>query len=93
MLARNPSRVPPGNAQLSIVKGNARDYRRVLQVVAGCDAVLSTLGATDKHDADIRHAGTANIIAAMRETGFAAWWCWAGFTFHSMEIPTTWGAS
>jgi putative NADH-flavin reductase len=69
VLARNPSRVPPGDAQLSIVEGNVKDYRSVLQTVGACDAVLSTLGTTDRHDPDLRQTGTANIIAAMHEAG------------------------
>ena len=69
VLARTPSKIPGGSARLTIVEGNVRDRAAVNQTLWGCDAVLSTLGATDKHDPDVRRTGTANIIAGMHESG------------------------
>lgn len=66
-LARNPAKVPRRDGILTVVKGDVRDYASVEQTVAGCGAVLSTLGAADKNDADVRRAGTENIATAMRE--------------------------
>jgi uncharacterized protein YbjT (DUF2867 family) len=66
-LVRTPSKLPSHSSQLTLVQGNVRDPAAVNRTLDGCDAVLSTLGATDKHDPDVRRTGTANIIAAMHE--------------------------
>lgn len=68
-LARAPSKLPAGHPRLTVVHGNVKDASAVRQTVAGTDAVLSTLGATDRHDPDVRRVGTANILAAMHEHG------------------------
>jgi uncharacterized protein YbjT (DUF2867 family) len=78
-LARTPSKLPGAHPQLSIVEGNVRDQESVRLTVTGCQAVLSTLGATDKHDTDIRRVGTANIIAAMHESRVARLVALGGF--------------
>jgi putative NADH-flavin reductase len=67
-LARTPSKlaVPPG---LTVIAGDAKDPRAVRQTLDGCDAVLSTLGSTARHDQGVRGSGTANILAAMSECG------------------------
>lgn len=67
VLARTPAKLTQRTSRLSIVEGNVKDYDSVRRTVAGADAVLSSLGATDKHDPDVRRAGTANIIAAMHQ--------------------------
>jgi putative NADH-flavin reductase len=69
VLARTPSKLPANHPRLTAVQGNVRDLGAVKQTVAGTAAVLSTLGATDKHDPDVRRTGTANIITAMNEQG------------------------
>jgi nucleoside-diphosphate-sugar epimerase len=66
-LVRTPTKLPPQPAGSTVVQGDVRDLAAVSQTVLGCEAVLSALGATDKRDADVRRAGTANIVAAMRE--------------------------
>ena len=68
-LARTPSKLPAGQPRLTSVEGNVKDASVVSQTVAGADAVISTLGATDRNDPDVRRAGTANILAAMNEHG------------------------
>jgi putative NADH-flavin reductase len=68
VLARTPSKLA-ARAGLTIVAGDARDQPAVTRTVEGCEAVLSTLGSTDRHDQGIRATGTANILTAMRELG------------------------
>jgi putative NADH-flavin reductase len=69
VLARTPSKLSGRPARLTVVPGNVRDPAAVEQTLTDCEAVLSTLGATDKHDPDVRRAGTTNIIAGMHEHG------------------------
>jgi uncharacterized protein YbjT (DUF2867 family) len=69
VLARNPSKVPATHSQAVVVHGDVRDVAAVEETVRGCTAVLSTLGATDRRDPDVRRVGTANVIAVMREHG------------------------
>jgi putative NADH-flavin reductase len=66
-LVRTPSKLPRQHPKLTIVRGDVRDYAAVTNTVDGCHAVLSTLGTTDRHDPDVRRAGTANVLAAMHE--------------------------
>jgi putative NADH-flavin reductase len=68
VLARRPSKLT-ARAGLTVIAGDAKDPRAVSQTLDGCDAVLSTLGSTDRHDHGVRGSGTANILRAMRERG------------------------
>ncbi|MGH3264383.1 MAG: NAD(P)-dependent oxidoreductase [Trebonia sp.] len=83
-LARTPSKLPAGHPRLTVLHGNVKDASPVSQTAAGADAVLSTLGATDKNDSDIRRVGTANILAAMREHGIRRLVVMGGF---HLEFP------
>ena len=67
VMARTPSKLSGRSELLTVVTGNVRDRAAVGQTLTDCEAVLSTLGATDKHDPDVRRTGTANIIAGMHE--------------------------
>lgn len=69
VLARTPSKLPRQSERLTVVAGNVRDRAAVEQTLTDCEATLSTLGATDKHDPDVRRTGTANIIAGMHDHG------------------------
>ena len=73
VLARTPSKLSGRSERLTVVAGNVRDRAAVEQTLTDCEAVLSTLGATDKHDPDVRRTGTANIIAGMHEHGLPLW--------------------
>lgn len=79
VLARDPTKLPRERPRLDVVQGNVKDVSAVRQTVAGVDAVLSTLGATDKHDPDVRRVGTANILSAMHEHGIRRLVVMAGF--------------
>jgi len=69
VLARTPSKLPTRHPQLAVVEGTVKDAAAIGRTLTGCDAVLSALGATDKHDPDVRRTGTAKIIAGMHESG------------------------
>jgi putative NADH-flavin reductase len=69
VLVRNPSKLPTPHAAAVVVHGDVRDLGAVEETVQGCTVVLSALGASDRHDPDVRRVGTANIIAAMHEHG------------------------
>ena len=66
-LVRTPSKIPDQHPRLTVVPGDVRDLAAVKRTVDGCEAVLSTLGTTDRHDRDLRRAGTENVLAAMHE--------------------------
>jgi putative NADH-flavin reductase len=66
-LVRTPSKIPDQSPGLTVVQGDVRDLAAAEETVDGCDAVLSTLGATDKHDSDLRRVGIENVLTAMRE--------------------------
>jgi putative NADH-flavin reductase len=68
-LARNPSRLPAGDGRLEVEGGDVMDPAAVRRTIGGCDAVLSTLGATAKDHPHTRRTGTANILSAMRDVG------------------------
>jgi putative NADH-flavin reductase len=67
VLARDPSGVSLTDPRLEVVPGDALDPVTVKQTVAGCDAVLTTLGGYG--DAVSVSQGTENIVAAMRAAG------------------------
>ncbi len=66
-LVRTPSKLPRQHRRLTVVHGDVRDLAAVKHTVHGCDAVLSTLGTSDRHDVDLRRAGTGNVLAAMHD--------------------------
>ncbi len=65
-LVRDPSRLADRAGDLDVVSGDVRDPDAVARTLAGCDAVLSTLGAGRGDDPATRRIGTANIVDAMR---------------------------
>jgi putative NADH-flavin reductase len=86
-LVRTPSNLDVEHARLAVVEGNVKDPLAVKRTVVGCDAVLSTLGATAKDDPDTRRTGTANIMAAMREAGIRRLVVMGGFHLHFAGDP------
>ncbi len=61
-LVRDPAKLKLTHPQLTLVTGDATDPAAVLELVDGCDAVISAMGATDR--TDVCSAATANVIAA-----------------------------
>ena len=82
---RDPSRITARHERLDVVVGDAFDPGRVREAVAGNEAVVSVLGARKPSnplhprrpgDPDgVASAGSANIIAAMKEHGVRRFVC------------------
>lgn len=66
VLARNPSKLPPGKYSLTIQLGDALDADAVDDAVFGQDAVISALGLGSSPQPDALSRGVANIVAAMQ---------------------------
>lgn len=83
--ARNPSRMSARHGRLRVVVGDASDAGKVHEAVAGNEAVISVLGS--RQPSNPLHprrpgdphgpvsAGSANIIAAMKEHGLRRFVC------------------
>jgi uncharacterized protein YbjT (DUF2867 family) len=91
VLVRNPSKLPMSHAAAVVVRGDVRDMAAVQETVKDCAAVLSTLGATDRRDPDLRRVGTANIIAAMQEHGLRRLIVMGGFHLRFPGDPNNLG--
>jgi putative NADH-flavin reductase len=66
ILLRNPEKFQIKNSLIEIIKGDARNYDDILLLLAGCDAVISTLGQP-QGEPPIFSEAAANIIRAMNE--------------------------
>ena len=66
-VTRRPHAFPLAGPELTVAEADARDASAVRPLVAGVDAVVSTLGVTFTREAvDTYSVGTGNIVAAMR---------------------------
>lgn len=72
VLARNPARLPQGQATIRVVQGDARDPAAVTEALSGAEAVVQTLGVgglgTGKPD-DLVPTATRLILAGMKAQG------------------------
>ena len=69
-VTRQPGDFPLRDPHLTVAGLDVRDGAAVREVVAGADAVLSTLGVSfTREPVDTYSVGTANIVAAMHFTG------------------------
>jgi putative NADH-flavin reductase len=66
LLLRNPQDYEIPSPQIEVVKGDAREYRSVLLLLGGCQAIISTLGQP-RGETPIFSQATKNIIQAMTE--------------------------
>lgn len=68
-LARDPARIGIRHDRLRVMRGDVLDPATLASALAGCDAVVSALGATSKVRAHttLYSQGMRNIIEAMRE--------------------------
>lgn len=66
LLVRNPDRVQIQSPLIEVVHGNVSHYDTVLQLVEGCQAVISTLGLGQPNSAtSIFSQATKNVLRAM----------------------------
>lgn len=91
VLVRSPARLAATSDRLTVVHGNVRDADAVAETLDGCHGVMSTLGATDKGDPDVRRRGTANIIAAMDRAGIRRLVVMGGFHLDAPGDPNNLG--
>ncbi|MFC3157528.1 Putative NADH-flavin reductase [Chryseobacterium arachidis] len=68
LLLRNPENFTLGNPLIEIVKGDARNYDSINNLIKNCDAVISTLGQPAGEEPIFSDA-TKNIIKAMNAHG------------------------
>ena len=67
---RRPDDFPLSDPKLTVAAADVRDAAAVTEVVAGVDAVLSTLGVSFTREAvNTYSVGTGNIVAAMQSSG------------------------
>ena len=67
-VTRRPREFPLSGPGLTVAEADVRDASAVAPLVAGADAVISTLGVTfTREPVDTYSAGTANIVAGMRQ--------------------------
>jgi putative NADH-flavin reductase len=70
-LARDPARVEIQDERLAVIRGDVLDPATLAQAMAGCDAVVSSLGVTSAYrkPTTLYSAGMRHIIEAMRANG------------------------
>lgn len=66
LLLRNPDNFKITSPLIEVVAGDVRDYKSVLALVDGCQAVISTLGQP-KGEQTIFSQATKNVLRSMRE--------------------------
>ncbi|RWX02297.1 NAD(P)-dependent oxidoreductase [Flavobacterium cerinum] len=67
-LVRNPENFTIDNPLVEIVQGNAADYTTILDLIEGCDALISTLGlGIPASEKNIFSTATTNILRAMEQ--------------------------
>ena len=66
-LVRNPNRMSITGDQLQLTIGDVLNQDKVNDCIAGCDAVICSLGSTYKGPSDTTSVGTQNIIKAMNK--------------------------
>jgi putative NADH-flavin reductase len=70
LLVRNPDRFQIQSPLIEVVPGNVSHYDAVLQLVEGCQAIISTLGLGQPNsETSIFSQATKNILRAMEEWG------------------------
>ncbi len=63
-LARDPQKMELSGPLLEVVRGNARKYESINELVSGCDAVISTLGPS-RNEPDTCSLAAGHILKAM----------------------------
>src|SRR5882724_11471418 len=68
-VVRRPSAITRQHKNLTVVRGDVLQAATIKQALVGQDAVLSTIGATDRGPTTVYSEGIANIILAMQAAG------------------------
>src|ERR1051326_8585528 len=68
-VARRPSAITRQHKNLTAVQGDVMQAATIRQALVGQDAVISTIGATDRGPTVVYSQGIANIIQAMHAEG------------------------
>lgn len=66
---RTPESFAVSHPRLHVVHADVRDLDEVRAAIAGCDAVVSAIGAPLEKQVNLYSAGIANILQAMAEQG------------------------
>jgi putative NADH-flavin reductase len=66
LLLRNPEKLKIANPFIEVISGDVRDYKSVLALTDGCQAVISMLGQP-KNEPTIFSQATKNVLRAMDE--------------------------
>jgi putative NADH-flavin reductase len=87
-VTRHPSAFPFRDGRLHVVHGDALDEASVREVIAGKDAVLSTLGTPySRKPISLYSKGTGNIVAAMQESGVRRLVCVSSSATYPVPSP------
>ena len=68
-LARTPSSLGAFAGKVQVVQGDATDPTRVRELIGGCEAVVSALGAASIRESGLHVRAMPVVAAAMREAG------------------------
>ena len=68
LLVRNTRNLGGIHPSIEVVEGDARDYPAVLSLLAGCEAIISTLGQP-QGESSIFSQATKNVVKAMKVSG------------------------
>lgn len=86
LLIRNPEKVPSPNPLIEIIPGNAGSYEDVQSLLAGCDAVISTLGlGMPNSEKNIFSTSTAHVLQAMKKLRIARY-----IVITGLNVDTPW---
>jgi len=69
VLARDPAKLTTKHERLSVIKGDATKPEDCATLVAGCDAVIGTLGPPGLGVTTVRQDAAKAVTTAMKETG------------------------
>ena len=84
LLVRQSSNAYLNDPRITIIRGDARDLGAVKALVAGADAVISTIGQRG-NDLPIFSVATANVIRAMQEHHIHRYLVTTGLSVNTLE--------
>lgn len=88
--ARIPANILIHHERLAVLQGDVLDPAKVDAAVAGCDAVISALGAGLMGNAQVLSKGTRNILRSMESSGVRRLICESSYgVAESYELANT----